>query len=220
MGGGGLRTMDNLICQEVVSAYRELDASGRLRLMGTFCAHGDCSVLRHSLGVAYVGLYRCDERHLACDRRSLLVAALLHDYYLYDWHEDDRSHRLHGFRHPGCALRNAREDFSLDDREIDAIAHHMFPLTPQPPRYVEGRVLCMADKYCAIYEMSYAQPYEELYRMVCEETCASVDEREAGMASTDTHAAPWRRRRGTLPGTRASVIAFLLRHTLSTERAI
>ena len=73
-------------------------------------------------------------------------------YFLYDWHEKDKSHRLHGFYHPSTALRNAKEDFDLNPIEENMIARHMFPLTPIPPRYKEAWILCLADKYCATVE--------------------------------------------------------------------
>ena len=36
--------------------------------------------------------------------------------------------------------------------EEDMIKHHMFPLTPCPPKYREGWLLCLADKICATRE--------------------------------------------------------------------
>jgi hypothetical protein len=78
--------------------------------------------------------------------------ALLHDYFLYDWHEKDGGHRLHGFRHPAFALYNASKDFSLNRKERNIIARHMFPLTVLPPRCLEAWIVCFVDKYCAFSE--------------------------------------------------------------------
>ena len=86
------------------------------------------------------------------DEASLVKGALLHDYFLYDWHENDASHRLHGFRHPGTALRNATRDYALNQREKNTIARHMFPLTPIPPQCREAWLVCLADKWCAMEE--------------------------------------------------------------------
>ena len=88
----------------------------------------------------------------AKEAAGLVRAALLHDYFLYDWHTPDPAHRLHGFRHAGTALRNADRDFELNDTERDMIKKHMFPLNPAPPRFKETAVLCLADKYCALRE--------------------------------------------------------------------
>ena len=77
----------------------------------------------------------------------------LHDYFLYDWHEyDNGTHRWHGFRHPVTAERNARADFAIDDVVANSIRTHMFPLTPVPPRHVEGWLVTAADKISATAE--------------------------------------------------------------------
>ncbi len=87
------------------------------------------------------------------DLHSLVRAALLHDYFLYDWHDwDDGAHRLHGFTHGQAALRNAVRDFRLNAIERDSIACHMFPMTLKPPSYIEGYLVTMADKISATRE--------------------------------------------------------------------
>ena len=117
-----------------------------------FVQHGDVSVYEHCINVAFLSLYLARRLHLSVDRSSLIRGALLHDYFLYDWHEDDPSHRLHGFHHAHRALENACRDFSLNEREKDIIAKHMFPLNLRPPRYRESALVCAADKACALLE--------------------------------------------------------------------
>mgnify|MGYP001629558809 FL=1 len=114
--------------------------------------HGSVSVFEHSVCVALVCLWLVHRLHLKVNQRALVRGALLHDYFLYDWHTPDPAHRLHGFRHAGTALRNADRDFELNDTERDMIKKHMFPLNPAPPRFKETAVLCLADKYCALRE--------------------------------------------------------------------
>ena len=99
----------------------------------------------------YLDAYACFGWQV--DRAALIRGALLHDYFLYDWHEKDDSHRLHGFTHPRTALRNACADWTLTDREQNIILRHMFPLTPVPPACREGWLVCLADKLCAVQEM-------------------------------------------------------------------
>ena len=48
---------------------------------------------------------------LRVDMESLIRGALLHDYFLYDWHDGEKEHNLHGFRHAERALRNAERIF-------------------------------------------------------------------------------------------------------------
>ena len=117
-----------------------------------FRQHGEISVYGHSLAVAARCLAIADRLGCRVDRTSLVRGALLHDYFLYDWHEKSRSHRWHGFTHPKRALENAARDFALNDVERDMILRHMFPLTFRPPRTKEGAILCAADKFCALGE--------------------------------------------------------------------
>lgn len=117
-----------------------------------FMQHGEISCYQHSLRVAACSVALVRHLRLRADMRALVRAALLHDYFLYDWHEHDRAHRWHGFHHAAAALRNAERDFELSEREADAIACHMFPLTLRPPRFREGWIVCLADKWCAAQE--------------------------------------------------------------------
>ena len=101
--------------------------------------HGKTSVYEHSINVAYTSLLIAEKMSIKTDFRSLVRGALLHDYFLYDWHEKSKDHRLHGFTHPARALKNAEQIFDLTPVEKDIIKRHMFPLTPVPPAYRESR---------------------------------------------------------------------------------
>lgn len=130
----------------------EILRSEGMRAGKQFIQHGDVSVYEHCINVAFFSLYLAKRFNLSVDRQSLVRGALLHDYFLYDWHEDDPSHRLHGFHHARRALENACRDFPLNQREKDIIVKHMFPLNLRPPRYKESALVCAADKCCALLE--------------------------------------------------------------------
>ena len=143
------------IAREVDRAARQLARAGRLDLTREFIQHGDVTVYAHVTSVARASLSfaECLDRvGVSVDRSSLLRGALLHDYFLYDWHDPDPSHRLHGFRHPFFALARAEEDFELTPRERNIIVRHMFPLVPVPPTCREAWIVCLADKWCALCE--------------------------------------------------------------------
>lgn len=114
--------------------------------------HGTYSVYDHSLYVTSMCLRISKKLRIKINEKSLVRGALLHDYFLYDWHEPTKANRIHGFTHPGIALRNAEKVFKLNKIEKNMIKRHMFPLTPVPPRYREAVILCVADKICATYE--------------------------------------------------------------------
>lgn len=117
-----------------------------------YMQHGDVSVYEHCIDVAYISCYMAAALHIKVDFDSLIRGALLHDYFLYDWHEKSKTHRLHGFFHPGTAYRNARKELKLNLTERDIILRHMFPLTVIPPASREAWIVCIADKLCAVME--------------------------------------------------------------------
>lgn len=140
--------------------------SSRLSQCEEFLQHGDTTVLLHCIAVAYFSLLVIRNLHLRCNEKSLIRGALLHDYFLYDWHTPDPSHRLHGFHHPEKALSNARQDVGLTPMEEDIIIHHMFPLTRKPPKSREAKIVCLVDKGCGLYEALGRGTYPGLRRLM------------------------------------------------------
>ena len=122
-----------------------------------FIQHGDMSVYDHSLSVAERAIKLNRLLRAKCVERDLVRGALLHDYFLYDWHKDGKDKgnvhpKLHGFFHPSTALKNATRDFILSEREKDIIKKHMWPLTVIPPMCREAWIVTLADKYCSTLE--------------------------------------------------------------------
>ena len=144
--------MNNFKSIKAILSEVRTDKKSHFKQTSGFVQHGNTSVMKHCISVAYVSLMIAKKLHIKVDRKALVRGALLHDYFLYDWHENDASHRLHGFRHPGTALRNATQDYALNQREKNTIARHMFPLTPIPPQCREAWLVCLADKWCAMEE--------------------------------------------------------------------
>lgn len=117
-----------------------------------FIQHGTTTLYQHCISVAYRSIIIASKFNLDVDMRSLVRGALLHDYYLYDWHNKEVRAKLHGFHHPRIACENAMRDFELNRIEQDIVCKHMFPLTPKPPRYKEAWIICVADKACSLQE--------------------------------------------------------------------
>ncbi|MBQ7957620.1 MAG: HD domain-containing protein [Clostridia bacterium] len=118
--------------------------------------HGSITLIQHIKSVAYLS-YRISKK-LNLDFCKTARGALLHDLFYYDWHDPDPSHRLHGYFHPGFALKNARElsaknNLELSEIEENIIYRHMFPLTVIPPKYKESLLVCLVDKYVATKEI-------------------------------------------------------------------
>jgi uncharacterized protein len=133
-----------------------------------YLQHGDISCFEHSVAVAYMSVKVAWHLRVNVDMKSMIRGAMLHDYFLYDWHVADKSHRFHGFIHAKCALKNAEQDFSLNPVERDIILKHMFPLNFRLPRYRESIIVTIADKICATREvLSFAlHPMRRKYQFI------------------------------------------------------
>lgn len=117
--------------------------------------HGTMSVQEHCINVAKTSIRIKEILHINCNTRDLVRGALLHDYFLYDWHKGDPNDsklKLHGFYHPKKALNNAKKEFILTNRQEDIIKKHMWPLTIVPPSCREAWIVTTADKYCSFME--------------------------------------------------------------------
>jgi uncharacterized protein len=145
------------------SCIEPLLENKQVRQMETFVQHGSTSCLKHSIAVAYYSYVISRRLHIRCRAHDLICGALLHDFFLYDWHIPDKSHRLHGFRHPKTALENAEKYFTLNKTERDIISKHMFPLTFRFPRCRESLLVSLVDKGCSVAEMLEPCPGYRFY---------------------------------------------------------
>lgn len=152
--------------REVISCLREMIKGSRLSQMLEFYQHGNTECLAHTLGVVYCALDIAKKLHIDVNKRELIRGGILHDYFLYDWHDGKMERKIHGFTHPSKALKNAEADFNLTSREKDIIKKHMFPLTVIPPLHIEGWLICAADKICACREAFSRDTYPEIKKMM------------------------------------------------------
>lgn len=131
-----------------------------------YMKHHDESVYSHSVVVSFTAFKLAKKRKKKENFiYNCAVAGLLHDFYTKAWQyseslkllDESYSDRfinpknnkdLHGFTHPKDALLNSRKFYSeyLNKRIEDSILKHMFPLTPFPPKCLEGWYITTADK--------------------------------------------------------------------------
>ncbi len=151
--GSSSSVRHSIMEEEYYSTIAALLLMDCVKQMKMFIQHGDTSTYTHCLAVSYYSYRVCRHLPIHVDLISVTRGALLHDLYLYDWHIPDKSHRLHGFYHPGIAWRNADLYFKLNEREEDIIKKHMWPLTlTRVPRYKEALIVCFVDKICSLCE--------------------------------------------------------------------
>ena len=144
----------------------EIIKKENMQKMKNYIQHGDTDCYMHSLIVAYISLQIARKFNISCDERSMVRGALLHDYFLYDWHNPHvKVKGLHGFSHPKTALKNAEKEFKLNDIERNIIKRHMFPLTIVPPKYKESVIVSIADKISSVAEtLKIAKKHRERIR--------------------------------------------------------
>ncbi len=121
--------------------------------MQQFMHHGHTTCFQHCLNVSYYNYLFC--KLLSLDARAGARAGLLHDLFLYDWHDyvREKGQRLHGWTHAGTALANVEKYFEITPMEADIIKKHMFPMNIALPKYKETVVIIFVDKICGAWEV-------------------------------------------------------------------
>ena len=132
---------------------REIITNENYQKMKKIPHHGNVSCYEHSYNVALYSYIFVIKNKWKVDLKSLIRGAMLHDYYLYDWHKKNGQKRWHGFRHPKIAYKNAKNDFEINKKEKDIITKHMWPLTLfLLPKYKESFIVMYADKMVSLNE--------------------------------------------------------------------
>lgn len=162
-----IREKYNITDPEYYKYIKDLLETEVVQEMDKYIQHGSTTTLDHCIAVSYLA-YRLAKK-MDLDYISVARAGLLHDFYLYDWHElpkEKRFFKKHGFTHPQIAYENASKYFDLNDVEKDIIVKHMWPLTLRHiPKYKETTLVSFADKVVSSKET--VSPYlVELKNMI------------------------------------------------------
>ncbi len=121
-----------------------------------FKHHGNTSVYEHSFAVSYYAYIWAKKLHLKKKTvKNVAIAGILHDFYYKDWttiKEKRPFFKKHGFVHAKEAKENSIKHFPnyMNDRITNAIERHMFPLNIIPPKYKEGWLITLSDKYVSM----------------------------------------------------------------------
>ena len=119
--------------------------------MKNFRQHYETTCFIHCYTAAFYCYIICKKYNL--DYKSATRAAMLHDLFLYDWRKKQPNRKgLHAFTHGKTACENACKLFDLTEKEKDIIIKHMWPVTVEFPKSLEGFILTFVDKYCAMSE--------------------------------------------------------------------
>ena len=115
----------------------------------------------HSFKVAKLAIKRA-LRHKKGDLEVILMAAILHDYYLYDWRVDKSKMKHHMGSHPYTAATNAERDFGIHEPIKRVIESHMWPVNfTNFPKTKEARIVSNADKSIYLKEIVCSKRYKQ-----------------------------------------------------------
>lgn len=138
--------------EEFQSIVKELIQNETVLEMKKYRQHYETDCFEHCYRASYYCYRIC--KKLKLDYKSAARGAMLHDLFLYDWREKSDRKGLHAYTHGRCALENANKLFELNEKEQNMILRHMWPVTVMPPKYIEGFILTLVDKHCAMEEFA------------------------------------------------------------------
>ena len=122
--------------------------------------HRGSNTFIHSFKVAKVAVKRA-LRHKKVNLESVLIGAILHDYYLYNWRTDRSKLKKHGKNHPVIAAENAKADFAVSEDIQKIIRQHMWPINLKEfPNSKEARIVNLADDHVALKESLTSRKYK------------------------------------------------------------
>ena len=147
--------------QELEDLYQQFFQNPLILKMKEIPMHRGSNCYIHSFKVAKFAIRKALKRknyHL----KAVLIACILHDYYLYDWRVEHDKRKKHGRRHPFIAEANARRDFHIDKEVSDIIKAHMWPLTIRSyPKTKEAKLVNHADNVIATREFLTCKKYKK-----------------------------------------------------------
>ncbi len=146
-----LTKRENRKLKRMLKTYLE---NPKVQEMREYIQHGAVSTYDHSLNVTKVSFWLNRRLKLHAKEKTLVTGAILHDFYLYDWHnKDGGAHDWHGYHHADTARHNAKKYFNITKHEEEIIKRHMWPLNiTRVPNSRESLIVCMADKYVSLHE--------------------------------------------------------------------
>ena len=136
-----------------------------------FMHHYNLSVWDHSILVSFNSFLAA--KYFNASARVCAIAGLLHDFYTQAWIYNEELakidngkylsefyvkkplFKMHAFVHGDDAASNALKYFPelVNDRILNSIKRHMFPVTIIPPKYKEGFLITSIDKLNSVREL-------------------------------------------------------------------
>lgn len=147
--------------KELEDLYQSLFTNPLINKMKSIPMHRGSNCFIHSFKVCKLVIQKALKSKYNYNLNNLIVASILHDYYLYDWREHKELRKTHGKKHPLIAEENARRDFDISIEVSDIIKTHMWPLTPKYyPKTKEAKLVNYIDDVIATREFLVSKKHK------------------------------------------------------------
>ena len=160
--------MDESIFRIIVKYGRQIISSEEFARTFEQTHHLNTTVGDHTLSVTAEAVKLCLERGYSDEDtlRNVVTASLCHDLGIMGRKEKYSNNAVCYIKHPLDSV-GVYTDVTgeSDERVIDSIRKHMFPVKPGIPRYKEGWILTLADKISSVKEKMGKQVVTEQERI-------------------------------------------------------
>jgi len=147
--------------QHLEEIYQSFLHDEKILKMKDIPMHRGSNTYEHSFKVAKKAVKR-GLRYKDVNLEAILIGAILHDYYLYDWRNDRTLLKGHGKNHPTIASKNAKDDFNIDEEVERIIKTHMWPLNWKSfPDSKEARIVSICDKMVTTVEAMSSKKHKQ-----------------------------------------------------------
>ena len=138
--------------EKLESIYQTFLHDEKVMQMKEISMHRGSNCYEHCFMVAKRAIKRAlHTRRKNINLEVVLIGAILHDYYLYDWRKDRSKLKHHGVRHQYIASENASRDFHISPQVKKVIESHMWPMKfKEYPKSREAKIVSISDKAIAI----------------------------------------------------------------------
>ena len=147
--------------ERLESLYQSFLKDEKILRMKDISMHRGSNCYIHSFKVAKKAIKKSLNRK-DVNLEVVLLGAILHDYYLYDWRKDRSKLKKHGKNHPHIAIENAMRDFDISEDVKKVIKSHMWPINIKDyPKSKEAKIVSISDKAVTIKESLTTEKYKE-----------------------------------------------------------
>ncbi len=145
----------------LATIYQAFLNDEKILRMKDISMHRGSNCYLHSFKVAKKAIKKSQNRK-DVNLEVVLLGAILHDYYLYDWRKDRSKLKKHAKNHPNIAIENAVKDFNISEEVKKVIKSHMWPLNIKDyPKSKEAKIVSISDKAVTIGESLTSKKYKQ-----------------------------------------------------------